>query len=271
MDRDNTLKVLIADDNFIVSEMLKRILETLGYEFVGWAKNGMEAVEMTHALGPDVILMDLEMPDMDGLEASQQILKTCPTPIVVVSAYDTSNLVRRAGLAGVGAYLTKPPNSHDLERAIIIAMARFDDMVALRQLNSQLQTTLEQVKTLQGLLPICTSCKNIRDDEGYWHQVEIYIRHRAEVEFTHSICPDCMQSLYPDLYKKIQQQKQEILTALAKLGQTDLHTLATAMAISEPNLFSRLKDMITAGLVIEIEAGGQTFYDVEKKGNILGN
>jgi len=73
-----------------------------------------------------------------------------------------------------------------------------------RQLLSEklaLQAALQQVQTLQGLLPICASCKKIRDDSGYWHQVEIYMHHHAGIEFSHSICPDCRQTLYPTLSK----------------------------------------------------------------------
>ena len=63
----------------------------------------------------------------------------------------------------------------------------------------EIQDALAQIKKLSGLLPICASCKEIRDDEGYWNQVEVYIRDHSEAEFTHSICPDCMKKLYPDV------------------------------------------------------------------------
>jgi PAS domain S-box-containing protein len=65
---------------------------------------------------------------------------------------------------------------------------------------AQLQDALERVRTLSGLLPICSSCKSVRDDDGYWHQVEVYIRDRSEAEFSHGICPDCALKLYPDFY-----------------------------------------------------------------------
>jgi hypothetical protein len=96
-----------------------------------------------------------------------------------------------------------------MERAITIALARFGDMMQLRHLNAELearnqalQEALDKVNTLSGLLPICANCKKIRDDSGYWQQVEIYIQNHAEVEFSHGICPDCMKKLYPDFYKE---------------------------------------------------------------------
>ena len=68
------------------------------------------------------------------------------------------------------------------------------------KLVNELQDALKKVKTLSGLLPICASCKKIRDDSGYWTQVEVYVRDHTEADFTHSICPDCAKKLYPDLY-----------------------------------------------------------------------
>ena len=115
---------------------------------------------------------------------------------MILTAYDTPELVTQASQVGAGAYLLKPPNAQDMERAIIIAMARFQDMVALRDLNLELQSrnaaleeALAQVKLLSGMLPICASCKKIRDDEGYWQQIELYIQQHSEAEFSHGICP----------------------------------------------------------------------------------
>ncbi len=96
----------------------------------------------------------------------------------------------------------------ELERSIAIAIARFADMVELRRINAELQArnaelqeALVKVKTLSGLLPICASCKKIRDDQGYWQQVEVYIQDHSKAEFSHGLCPDCAKKLYPGFYK----------------------------------------------------------------------
>ncbi|MCK6627052.1 MAG: response regulator [Anaerolineae bacterium] len=193
--------VLIADDDPLVSEMIRGTLEDLGYGITGEATNGGEAVELTRLLRPDIVLLDIEMPAVNGIEAAQQIYLTCPTPIVMLTAYETPALVEQATLAGVGAYLIKPPRARELERAITVTMARFNDMIALRRFNEELQAALDNVKTLRGLLPICASCKKIRDDEGYWQQVEVYIRDHSEADFTHGLCPDCLLKIYPDFYE----------------------------------------------------------------------
>ena len=107
---------------------------------------------------------------------------------------------------GAGAYLVKMPNAREIERAVAIATARFDDMMKLRRLNGELQERNEQleaalnkVKQLSGLLPICANCKKIRDDDGYWQDVAVYIRDHSEADFTHGLCPICIKVLYPEL------------------------------------------------------------------------
>ncbi len=201
MIQSHNIRVLIVEDDFLVGETVRGVLEDVGYQIIGRAMNGIQAVEMTQTLRPDIVLMDLQMPDMDGIEATRRIQENSPAPIVALTAYDTPELVEKASQAGVGAYLLKPPNGKELERAITIALARFDDMVELRRLNKELQDALDQVQALSGLLPICSSCKKIRDEENHWQPLEVYIRDRSEAEFTHSLCPDCAKKLYPDYYK----------------------------------------------------------------------
>ncbi len=200
MSQEKKVGVLIAEDDPLVSEMIRGTLEDLGYTVAGEAMDGRQAVELTQTLQPDVVLMDVEMPGINGVEATQQIYQSYPTPIVMLTAYEAPWLVEQASAAGVGAYLIKPPKARELERAITIAMARFNDLMALRHLNEELQAALAKVKMLSGLLPICASCKKIRDDHGYWQQVEVYIQDHSAVEFSHGFCPDCLVKLYPDYY-----------------------------------------------------------------------
>ncbi len=97
-----------------------------------------------------------------------------------------------------GAYLAKPPKPEELERAITIALARHSDLMELRRLNNELEQALGEVKKLRGILPICSNCKKIRDDQGYWKQIETYIREHSEADFSHGICPDCLNELSPE-------------------------------------------------------------------------
>ena len=201
MVKPKDIRVLIAEDSVRMRKGLRQLLELMGYVVAGQAAHGREAVEMAQALRPDVILTDIQMPDMDGIEAAHQIQACCPTPVVVLTAHTSPDLLEKASEAGVGAYLIKPPNEKELERAITIAMARFKDLLELRRLNAALQEALDRVKTLSGLLPICAVCKKIRNDGGYWQQVEEYIHDHSDAQFSHGICPECARKLYPEYYE----------------------------------------------------------------------
>ncbi len=137
--KDNSqIRVLIAEDEVLVTEMIHGILEQCGYTVVGRAADGWQAVQMTESLRPDIILMDMAMPHLNGLDAARHIQGYCPTPIVMLTAYQAPDLVELASAVGVGAYLLKPPNAGEVERAITIALARFGDLMEQRRLNDEL-------------------------------------------------------------------------------------------------------------------------------------
>ncbi len=198
MPTKETISVVIAEDESLVADIIQHQLEFIGMKVVGRATNGRQAVELTRTLRPSVILMDITMPEMDGIAATEAIAKECPTPVVILSAHETAEDVARATAAGVGAYLVKPPQGPELERAIIVAIARHADLLELRRMNHDLDQALKDVKTLKGLLPICSGCKEIRDDKGYWSRLEVYFMQHTEVRFTHSLCPTCCKKYFPD-------------------------------------------------------------------------
>lgn len=199
-DRDPQ-RVLIVDDNGSVRTITRRILEMIGYTVIGEGKNGLEAVNLARSLKPDVVVMDIEMPKMDGITASRQIQTIHPTPVVLLTVHDTVDLIAKARDAGVGAYLMKPPEGRELRRAITLATARFRDWMELRRLNEELQTrnvqlqrALQTIKTLSGLVPICAWCgRKIRDEVGTWVSLETYVEEHSEAQFTHGICPECLR------------------------------------------------------------------------------
>ena len=335
MKMTNKIRVLIADDNPVVVETIKQSLNNIGFDLVGVASNGNEAINMALSLNPDVILMDIEMPELDGIEASRLIQEECPTPIVILTVHESQKFLEKASKVGVGAYLMKPPQAAEIDRAITIAIARHHDLMEMHRLNRllaetesnmenifntaipicitntdyeivlandaykgifgqveqskrpvkcydsrpgpacqtdacplqkiisgekevvcepiklkdesseqyfivsakpyinnkkqlcgivecflditarkklekerdklivDLQKALEEVKTLQGILPICSFCKNIRNDEGYYEQIEWYIHKHSGVDFSHTICPTCMKEHYPQEYESI--------------------------------------------------------------------
>lgn len=198
MERNKAVRVLIAEDNPVVYKITERTLNKAEFVVIGWAKNGEEVLKLVPEVKPDVVLMDIEMPGMDGIEATKELMERSPVPVVILTSHESRMVVQRATEAGIGAYLVKPPKPRDIELAIIIAMARFKDIMRLNKLNKDLKEALAKVKTLSGLIPICARCKKIRNDSGYWEEVEIFIKEHSEALFSHGICPVCTQELYND-------------------------------------------------------------------------
>ncbi len=196
------VKTLIAEDNFLVGEMIQGVAEDAGCIVVGRATDGRQAVEMTTQLHPDIVLMHIKMPELDGIEAAEIIQDRCPTPVVILTAYDTPEMLKEASAVGVGAFLAKPPKVRELSQAIVIARARFSDLLKLRRTNDalhrrtrELEEAMAKIKTLRGLVPICASCKKIRSDQGYWQQLEGYLTEHSEADFTHGLCPECLKEI----------------------------------------------------------------------------
>ena len=202
-------RVLVAEDNPVISKTIQRALLKIGLEIVGVATNGIEAVEMAFSLHPDVILMDIEMPELNGLSATRQIQERHPTPIVIITSHEGDGMIQEASEVGASAYLVKPPQEKEIERAIIMALARHRELMECRRLNRELNQALLEIKTLRGILPICVFCKGIRNDEGYYEQIEHYIHKHSGVDFSHTICTGCMKEHYPGEYGAIMDKMSE--------------------------------------------------------------
>ncbi|NLD45418.1 MAG: response regulator, partial [Chloroflexi bacterium] len=149
MNGPGDVRVLVVDDDAMVGEMIQAMLAHAGFRSIGRAASGRAAVEMAAQTHPDVVLMDISLPDMDGIEAAQRIADSAPVPVVILSAYDTPDLLERAARAGVGAYLVKPADAREMERAIAVARARFDDISALRNLNRALEGEIRERQQAQ--------------------------------------------------------------------------------------------------------------------------
>jgi CheY-like chemotaxis protein len=142
----------------------------------------------------DLILLDLNLPDSQGVSTFEKVKKAAgDTPIIIMSGMVDEDIAVSAVQKGAQDYLIKGQiDSQLLIRAILYAIER-------QKLIVELQEALNQVKTLEGLLPICCYCKNIRDDSGFWFSVENYMRSRSNAEFSHGICPECAEKYYSDL------------------------------------------------------------------------
>ena len=149
------MRVLVAEDETIIRLDLRDLLERAGFDVVAEARDGLEAVELARAERPDVAIMDVKMPRLDGIEAARRILDERPIPIVMLTAYGQEELVSRAVEAGVFGYLVKPFRESDLLPAIRTARARHEELVALREEADSLAEALAARKAIErakGLL-----------------------------------------------------------------------------------------------------------------------
>lgn len=148
-------RVIIADDESVIRMDLREALTNLGYLVVGEAADGRSAVNQARELRPDVVIMDIKMPDMDGIEAAKILTEERIAPVVLLSAYSQRDLVQRAREAGVVAYLVKPYREEELSPAIEVARARFAEFQDLHRQVSDLKEALETRKLVdraKGLL-----------------------------------------------------------------------------------------------------------------------
>jgi two-component system, response regulator PdtaR len=148
-------RVLIAEDETIIRLDLRALLERAGFDVCAEARDGVEAVELARSEEPDVALLDVKMPRLDGIEAARRILDERPIPIVMVTAYGEQELVARAIEAGVFGYLVKPFRETDLLPAIATARARHEELSALREEAESLAEALAARKAIErakGLL-----------------------------------------------------------------------------------------------------------------------
>lgn len=194
-------KILIVEDEDIIAEDLQDCLKNLGYMVSAIASSGEEALQKTTEMHPDLVLMDIRLKgDIDGVEAANQIRTRFNIPLVYLTAYADKDTLQRAKVTEPFGYILKPFEERELYTVIEIALYKHEMEKERKRLITELQSALAKVKQLSGFLPICASCKKIRDDQGYWNQVEDYICEHSEAEFTHSLCPECVKKLYSELY-----------------------------------------------------------------------
>jgi response regulator NasT len=127
------MRILIADDEPVVAEVLRVRVEALGHHVLAVAHDGREAVEKAERVTPDLVFLDIRMPELDGIAATERIMATRPVPIILVTAYSDETLINRAIAAGVMGYLVKPVDPENLAPAIALATARFAGLMALRR------------------------------------------------------------------------------------------------------------------------------------------
>jgi response regulator NasT len=161
------VRILIAEDETIIRLDLRALLESAGFEVCAEARDGIEAVELAQSAEPDLAVLDVKMPRLDGIEAARQILDKRPVPIVMLTAYGEDELVGRAIEAGVFGYLTKPFREADLLPAIRAARARFDELAALREESESLADALAARKSIERAKGLLMAKEGLTEQEAF--------------------------------------------------------------------------------------------------------
>jgi len=195
------MRILIAEDDLTSRSMLAAVLRKAGHEVVETVDGATAWEALQRPDAPRLAILDWMMPGMDGLEVVRRVralqAERSPYIMMLTAKGDRADII--AGLdAGANDYLAKPFHIGELRARVKVGCRMVETQDALAAKVEELRQALDQIKTLRGIVPICASCKKIRDDQGYWSQVEVYVRDHTEAQFSHGICPECMKKLYPE-------------------------------------------------------------------------
>ena len=196
------MKALIADDDRVAATAVSASVSAWGFD-VEVVHDGTAAWErLTTDPAPSLALVDWEMPGIEGPELCRR-LRDDPTRahlyLVLLTARSRSADVVAGLEAGADDYLVKPVNMAELRARLHVGRRVVDLQARLAEKVTELQATLDRVRQLRGLLPICSYCKRIRNDENYWERVEVYVSEHTDATFTHGICPSCLEDAKREL------------------------------------------------------------------------
>lgn len=192
------MRVMIAEDDPISRYMLEGTLAKWGYDVVVTCDGGEAWALMQEEDSPRLAILDWMMPRLDGVQVCKNARKSPATKsiyIILLTAKGEKNDIVSGLDAGADDYLIKPFNREELQARLRVGVRTVGLRKSLSDRVDELADALSQIKQLQGILPICSYCKKVRDDQNYWQQVENYFSSQSEVRFTHSVCPCCYETI----------------------------------------------------------------------------
>ncbi|HZH33696.1 MAG TPA: response regulator [Pyrinomonadaceae bacterium] len=192
------MKILIAEDDDVSRRVLQLTLAASGHDVVA-TKNGTEALfVLENEDAPPLAILDWMMPDMDGLEVCRRLRRlesATPVYIILLTAKTEKTDIVTGLEAGANDYITKPFDRNELQARVQVGITVVNLQQNLAARIRELENALGKVKQLQEILPICSYCKQIRNDQNYWQRVDTYISEHTDTQFSHSVCPSCYESV----------------------------------------------------------------------------
>lgn len=190
------MRILIAEDDPMSGFLLKTTLTNWGHEVIT-TTDGSQALEVLQSADPPPIaILDWMMPILDGSEICRRLRASSEAAsiyILMLTAKGDRKDMLDGLAAGADDYLRKPFDAEELRARLDVGVRMVEIQQVLHKKVYELEAALGQVKQLQGILPICSYCKQVRDDKNYWQEVDAYVSSHSEAEFSHGICPDCYQ------------------------------------------------------------------------------
>lgn len=200
-------KILIIDDEATLQKAMKMALKYEGYQLF-YADNGKTGLEMFHKVNPELIFLDLKMPVMDGYQFLKSVDTSpdAPYTVIIITGHGDDQEIEKCYNLGIDFFIKKP-----LSMVEICCIAR--RCIEVKRLKAErekliknLQQARETINYLKSFLVICSSCKKVRDEHDNWQNLDTYIRDHSDTQFSHGVCPQCMEMLYPDILEVIRKK-----------------------------------------------------------------
>jgi phosphoserine phosphatase RsbU/P len=204
------MRVLIAEDDLVSRKMLEATLTRWGYEVVITCDGESAWKALASENAPRIAILDWMMPNLDGVDVIRRIRESRtgePPYILLLTAKGNKEDIVSGLEAGADDYVIKPFDREELRARLQAGIRILNLQAQLQARVRELEEAIARVRTLQGLLPICSYCKRVRNDGDYWQQVESYIADHSDARFSHGICPDCFESVVRPQLQTLSEKK----------------------------------------------------------------
>ena len=192
------MRLLIAEDDLVSRKMLEATLARWGYDVVITSDGEAAWRALQQKDAPKLAVLDWMMPGLDGVDVCRNLRAVQtpePTYVILLTAKGNKADIVSGLQAGADDYIVKPFDREELRARVQAGVRIVELQSSLAARVRELEEAIGRVKTLQGLLPICSYCKRVRNDGDYWQQVESYVSDHSDARFSHGICPDCYESV----------------------------------------------------------------------------